>query len=942
MPDIHIELLNRRTAKAAAKKFSEKWLARSGDEKQECQQFWTELLRTVYGVINPEDYIRFEAPVEVGHMRYIDAHIPSTRVIIEQKSSNINLDDPQLQAGGVKLTPYEQAKRYSDNLSYDERIRWIVTCNFREFRVHDMTLSRESERAIPVSVISLNELSKHFHRLNFLVDSQSVRVAKEKEISMEAGEIIARIYSALLKHSHTPNDPLTLKWLNKFCVRLVFCLYAEDSGLFEPDQFLNYVSASHTPDHLRQRLLALFIALNRPKEQRDPYDEELLSFPYVNGGLFADENMVIPSLDENIRNLIQEHASAEFDWKNISPTIFGALFESTLNPITRRIGGMHYTSIENIHKVIDPLFLHELRAEFSSIQNSEIEANNRKRGLIKLQDKLASLTILDPACGSGNFLTETFISLRRLENDIIRALIALDGTDGQSTLFLTKVSIQQFLGIEINDFAVAVAKTALWIADSQMWEETQEIIHNPAAFLPLKSHEGIREANALRVDWLDNAPNRKLNYIIGNPPFEGARKMTDAQKEDLRLVLAGFDQVGYLDYVAAWYKKAADIMVNNTATKTAFVSTNSITQGQQVAPLWRPLAEMGCHIDFAHSTFKWKSDAKKSAAVHCVIIGLSCGEQSKTRMLIDNEGKGTPAAHINFYLANAADVFVEQRRNPLCDVPKIGIGNQIIDDSNYLFTESEKKDFVALEPCSASYFKIWIGADELINGKKRFCLWLGDCSPAELAKMPLCMSRVNAVRAFRQESSRKATRLLANSPTRFGVENMPDEKFIVMPRHPSQNYNVYVLLEFVNYPKSVLASDAALIIRNASLYHFGVLSSRMHMVWMSAVCGRWKSDFRYSAEVVYNNFPWPHPTEEQKNLIERCAQEVLDARALYPDCSLGDMYHSKKKFMPDELQKAHKNLDKAVEKAYCRDKFTDDMRRLSYLLEMYKNLTQRE
>lgn len=921
-----------RKAKAAAKEFSKKWQTRPGDEKQECAAFWLELLRTVYGVRNPEDIVLFEDRVKVDHTRFIDARIPSTRVIIEQKSADVALDAPQKQSGGALLTPYEQAKRDADSLSFDERARWIVTCNFREFRVHDLNRKNPAE---PVSIIALAELPTFYHRLFFLTDTQSQRVEKEKEVSMKAGELISRVYNAMLARYKNPNDADTLRHLNKFCVRLVFCLYAEDAEIFAKDQFLNYLSNSN-PREVRERIKKLFLALNRRKEERDQYDEELLAFPYVNGGLFAEPDMEIPLFDTEMVQLILDEASAGFDWSDISPTIFGGLFESTLNPETRRSGGMHYTSIENIHKVIDPLFLDALKEELDAILNKQYSAVKRKENLLAYQDKLAKLTFLDPACGSGNFLTETYISLRRLENEALRAMSNGQGEFG-GEFSKVRVSIQQFHGIEINDFAVSVAKTAMWIASAQTWRETQEFSTQELGdFLPLETYDNIREGNALQLDWLAPLPNRHVDYIMGNPPFSGARYMSQEQKADLMRVFAGCKNAGDLDFVSAWYMKATRLM-QETNTKAALVSTNSITQGQQVALLWRPLAELGCHIDFAYRTFKWDNEARNKAAVHCVIVGFSCGNEKAKNLLVSEDGTPTEVSHINGYLVGAPDIFIDNRSKPLCNVPEMSIGNKPIDGGNYLFTEAEMHDFLTKEPQAASHFKAWMGAEELINGKKRFCLWLGDCTPAELRKLPLCLKRVEAVREFRLASKSAPTRVLADKPTRFHVQNMPKDSYVVVPKVSSERRH-YIPIGLLD--EHTLSSDLLQLIPQATLYHFGILTSTMHMAWMRSVCGRLKSDYRYSNKLVYNNFPWPEPTAEQQAKIEACAQAVLDARALYPDSSLADLYDPKTAHLAPELTKAHAALDIAVEKAYGR-KFKDDSDRVAFLFEEYRKLSNK-
>ena len=912
--------------RAAAKEFTAYWAGR-GDEKQETQRFWIDLLRNVYGVAEPEKAIEFECPVKLDHVSFIDGYIKDTRVLIEQKGADIDLRRGYKQSDGSMLTPYQQARRYAGYLPHDKNPRWIVVCNFREFHVHDMNRPNDEPE-----VVALADLEKEYHRLNFLVDTGDENIKKEMEISLQAGEIVGTLYDALLKQYKDPESPDTLKSLNALCVRLVFCLYAEDAEIFGGHGKFHDYMLRHQND-ARRALIDLFQVLDTKPEDRDPYmDDDLAAFPYVNGGLFADENIIIPRLDETIVDLLLHRASSDFDWSSISPTIFGAVFESTLNPETRRSGGMHYTSIENIHKVIDPLFLDDLKAELAEIQSITVETT-RKRRLKDYQHKLAGLKFLDPACGSGNFLTETYISLRKLENEALRSLsdqIMLGDVTNP-----IQVSIGQFYGIEINDFAVTVAKTALWIAESQMMKETEDIMHMSLDFLPLKSYANIVEGNALRMDWESVVPKQELNYIMGNPPFVGARMMSPEQKDDLNSVFPGWKNAGNLDYVSCWYKNAADLM-DGTAVRSALVSTNSVTQGESVANLWKPLFEAGIHIDFAHRTFRWDSEAKMKAHVHCVIVGFSVAPNSKPKVIFTSD-RPQIAENINGYLLDADNVFVESRNKPICDVPEIGIGNKPIDGGNYLFTEEEMQEFVEKEPASKKWFKPWYGSQEFINRKPRYCLWLGDCPPNELRKMPECMKRVNAVRQLRLESKSAGTRKLADTPTRFHVENMPKGTYIVIPEVSSERRK-YVPMGFMS--PDILCSNLVKIIPNATLYHFGILTSNVHMAWMRAVCGRLKSDYRYSKDVVYNNFPWPTPTDEQKAKIKETAQAILDARALYPDSSLADLYDETT--MPPELRKAHQQNDKAVMRAYGFDiKTTTETSCVAELMRMYQKLTER-
>ncbi len=912
--------------KAAAKKFAESWKGK-GYEKGQSQLFWIELLTKVYGVEDISAFISFEDQVHLDHTSFIDGYIPSTKVMIEQKSLGKDLNKPIKQSDGSLCTPFQQAKRYVTDLPLSKHPRWIVTCNFAEFYVYDM----ERPNGEPEK-IKLADLPREYYRLSFLTKTDSEHIKKEMEVSLQAGELVGKLYNAILKQYHDPENPDSLRSLNMLCVRLVFCLYAEDAGIFgRHEMFHDYLSRFDVKD-VRKALIELFRMLDTKECDRDSYDDTpVAEFPYVNGGLFADENIEIPQFNEEIVDLLLKNASEDFDWSKISPTIFGAVFESTLNPETRRSGGMHYTSIENIHKVIDPLFLDDLKAELEEIKQGKKAIKKRVE---MFKNKLSSLKFLDPACGSGNFLTETYISLRRLENEAIKLTI-----DKGQLMFDTgdviRVSIGQFYGIEINDFAVTVAKTALWIAESQMMHETEEIISKSLDFLPLKSYANIVEANALRIDWENVVPKSELNYIMGNPPFVGARLMSDGQKADVFSVFDGVKNNGNLDYVSCWYKKAADLMTG-TEIRTALVSTNSITQGEQVAILWKNLFQSGVHIDFAYRTFIWDSEASSKAHVHCVIVGFSKAYNKRIKHLFDN-GTTKTVTNINGYLVEADNIVIESRTKSLCKVPQIGIGNKPIDDGNYLFTKEEYESFIKTEPLSKPYFKLWYGSQEFINRKPRYCLWLGDCSPRVLRSMPECLKRVENVRNFRLSSKSEGTRKLADNPTRFHVENMPQSTYIVIPKVSSEKRR-YIPIGYIE--PEVLCSDLVFIIPNATLYHFGVLTSNVHMAWVRTICGRMKSDYRYSKDIVYNNFPWCNPTPEQKALIEQTAQSILDARALYPDCSLADLYDEVT--MPPELRKAHQANDRAVMKAYGFDvKTMTESSCVAELMKMYKRLADK-
>ena len=892
----------------AAKNFAAYWKGK-GYEKGESQPFWLSLLRDVYGVEHPEQFIQFEEQVHLDHTSFIDGTIPATHVLIEQKGLGKDLNKPIKQSDGALLTPFEQAKRYILELPVSQHPRWVVTCNFSTFYVYDM----ERPHGEP-EIIQLENLEREYYRLQFLVDAGHEHLKREMEVSIAAGEIVGLLYDAFYNQFTPPrrNNVDTLKSLNKLCVRLVFCLYAEDAGIFgQRGMFHDYLSAFDTRG-MRKALVELFKVLDTRPQDRDPYlqddNPDLAAFPYVNGGLFSDEDIEIPPFTDEIRNLLLNKASEDFNWAEISPTIFGAVFESTLNPETRRSGGMHYTSIENIHKVIDPLFLDELKAELDEICANPVE-RTRTAKLRVFQRKLASLTFLDPACGSGNFLTETYLSLRRLENKILVEL-----SHGQVTMYSAsespiQVSISQFYGIEINDFAVTVAKTALWIAESQMMKETEKILLVPLEFLPLKTNAFIVEGNALRVDWESVVPKGKLNYIMGNPPFIGARLMGKEQKADVNTIFPGWKNAGNLDYVCCWYKKAADIM-QGTSVRSALVSTNSVSQGESVANLWKPLFDDGVHIDFAYRTFRWDSEAKIKAHVHCVIIGFSVAANFVPKKVFDGD-RYQLAENINGYLLDSENVFVESRNKPLCNVPEIGIGNKPIDGGFYLFEKDEMSDFLKKEPSAKKYFRPWYGSREFINQKPRYCLWLGECTPAELKAMPLCLERVKAVREYRLASPSTGTIKIADKPTRFHVENMPKGNYIVIPEVSSQKRK-YIPMGYMD--SNSLCSNKLRLMPNATIYEFGILESNVHMAWMRVVCGRLKSDYDYSIKIVYNNFPWPAPTEQQKAKIEQTAQAILDARALYPDSSLADLYDELT--MPPELRKAHQANDRAVMDAY--------------------------
>ncbi len=938
----------------AAAEFAERWKGR-GYERGESQPFWIDLLSNVFGVETPSDgFISFEDHRMVDASNFIDGRILSTRVLIEQKSLGKDLRAGIRQSDGSLLNPFQQARRYVVSLPVSEHPRWIVTCNFSEFLVYDM----EQPNGEPEQIL-LENLGKEYYRLMFLVDAKNEHLSKEMQVSMQAGEIVARIYDALLKQ-YNDDSPEAQRWLNILCVRIVFCLYAEDAGVFTHDQFHDFLVTYEAKD-LRRALRDLFEVLNTPMEKRSKYlQEDLKAFPYTNGGLFEEE-IEIPQFTEELKETLLQNASLDFDWSEISPTIFGAVFESTLNPDTRRSGGMHYTSIENIHKVIDPLFLNDLRRELDEILEEKVEKQRIKK-LDAYQERLASLTFLDPACGSGNFLTETYLSLRRLENEAIR-----ERYHGQTMMgaFVNpiKVSIQQFYGIEINDFAVTVATTALWISEAQMLAETEKIIKQDIDFLPLKAYHNIREGNALRMDWdvievkkdiptiyaknvhLIVEPESMMasepieydevnvvtphfdgeaksdtvryqvhyDYIIGNPPFVGYSLQSKEQKDDILKVFIDrkgkpYKTAGKIDYVAGWYYKAAQL-VHNQKTRAALVSTNSITQGEQVAAIWKPLKELfDIHIDFAHRTFRWDSEASLKAHVHCVIIGFSNLDVPK--VIYDNE-KQKNAENINAYLIDAPDICLESRTKSICTVPQMSSGGKPVEGGFLILSPEEKEDLINMEPLIEPYIRPFTSGDDFINNKKRYCLWLKDCSPSLLRQCKLTIQRVENVKSFRLASKKEATRRCAETPTLFMEIKEPTSSYLLIPATSSEQRR-YIPIGYVD--RKVIPNNAVQIIPNATLYHFGILTSNVHMAWMRAVCGRLEMRYRYSANIVYNNFPWPSPTEEQMAKIEQTAQAILDARAKYPDSSLADLYDELT--MPVELRKAHQENDRAVMQAY--------------------------
>ena len=916
--------------KNKAKEFAEYWKGK-GYEKGESQKYWLSLLRNVYGIDEPEKFIFFEDQVHIDHTSFIDGFIPTTHVLIEQKGLGKDLRKPIKQSDGTLLTPFQQAKRYAAELPYSQRPRWIITCNFSNFLVYDM----ENPNSEPEEIL-LENLEKEYYRLQFLVDEGNEHLKREMDISIKAGELVGKIYDEILKQYRNPENEESLKSLNMLCVRLVFCLYAEDAGLFgKKNIFHDYLSRFEVKD-LRRAIIELFKVLDTKPEERDPYmEEELAAFTYVNGGLFANEDIEIPNFTEEAKQILLNKASEDFDWSEISPTIFGAVFESTLNPETRRSGGMHYTSIENIHKVIDPLFLDDLKDELEEIKNISV-IKTRKKKLEEFQDKLASLKFLDPACGSGNFLTETYLSLRRLENKVVKTMTGGQILLGDESISPIKVSISQFYGIEINDFAVTVATTALWIAESQMMKETESILHINLDFLPLKSYTNITEGNALRIDWNDVVPKEDLNYIMGNPPFIGKKEQTESNKQDMKLVIP-IKKFKQLDYVACWYFKASEYIAD-TNIEVAFVSSNSITQGEQALTIWEPLLnEYKVFINFAHRTFKWDSEANMKAHVHCVIVGFAKFER-KEKIIYDGQILNK-SQNINQYLAPADNIFIEKVGNPLQNVQIMTKGAQLIDGGNFIVgNQEEYNKVIQAEPFIKDYIRKYYNARDLLNnGEMIYVLYLEECPPDTIKKSKFIYERVKAVYEYRANNESPSTNILKETPSKYFQAQVPKGKSVVVPVVSSENRR-YVPMCFM--PEGIVYTNALFFVDNATIYTFGILMSNVHMAWMRTICGRMKSDYRYSNTMVYNTFPWPNPTDEQREKIEKTAQKILDARELYPNSSLADLYDEL--LMPSELRKAHQENDKAVMEAYGFDwKNMKESDCVAELMKMYQKLVEK-
>ncbi|WP_366823683.1 DNA methyltransferase [Kocuria sp.] len=919
---------NERARVQAAKRFVESWAGR-GYEKGDTHSFWLELLRDVVGMKNVTTAVRFEQ--STSERGFIDVIIPDAKTMIEQKSLGVDLDKPESRQGSM-VTPFQQVKRYADSLPNSQRPDTIIVSDFGRFRIHDLDQVKPAEN---YTEFTLAELPEQLHLLDFLTDPHRTRQGREEQVSLDAGQLVGKLYELLRQQYVDPDSPESRHALNVLCVRLVFCLFAEDAGLFPKNAFFNYLN-DLPARQVRAALRDLFIHLRTKPEDLDPYEsDELKAFPYVNGGLFeADED--IPGFSDEIVRVLLHDVSLGTNWSQISPTIFGGVFESTLNPETRRSGGMHYTSPKNIHRVIDPLFLNDLTTELEDIVAlSGVTDRKRRNALEQYHNKIASLTFFDPACGSGNFLTETYISLRRLENKVLSEL-----NHYQTSLVLDteysplKVSLDQFYGIEINDFAVSVATTALWIAELQANAEAQIIVTQTIEDLPLTDSARIVTGNALTLDWSAVLPSGECSYLIGNPPFRGARYQTPEQKANLVAVFDGARNAGNIDFVAGWFMKAARYM-GDSPIRAAFVATNSICQGEQVANVWSPIYDLGVRIDFAHDTFRWHNESNDAAAVYVVIVGFS--KQGGVKRLfhhptVNDEAVVEAPAQLNAYLKDAPDVFVWSRSEPLSDVPRIGIGNKPIDGGYYLFTPAEKEAFLDVEPGAAQFFHRWYGSQEFIKGIERWVLWVGGATPSELSELPEVIKRIHAVRDLRASSRSAPTRKIAATPTRFHVENIPLGQSVLIPEVSSERRKYIPLGHLL---PGDLASNLVRLVPNATLYHFGILHSRAHNAWMRTVAGRLKSDYRYSGGIVYNTFVWPSSSDSQQSHIADRAQDVLNARDLYPDSTIAQMYDPDLDFMFPALTSAHAALDDAVERAYGLEVGLEEKDVVAHLFELY-------
>lgn len=922
------------TDKKSRKEFVKTWTGR-GYEKGETQHFWLSLLTNILGYEH-NDTVLFEHHTSTGG--FIDVWIRQSDVMIEQKGIEIDLDKPEPRQGVLK-TPLQQVQDYAASLPLTEQPKYLLTCNFKTFRVYDRTRYGDKDLSDHAFEFSLEDLVDHPEYLSCIVDPNNSRLRKEQEVSEQAGRLIGDLYDMLLKQYHDPDSDETKHSLNVLCVRLVFCLFCEDAGLFgEPDAFSKYLMNVH-PDNIRIKLQHLFDNLDRPRADRDEYDDDIKVFPYVNGGLFR-EKVVIPPFTQEIKEFILDKMALPVNWSAISPTIFGGIFESTLNPETRRKGGMHYTSPENIHKVIDPLFLDDLKAEFNAIRtDEELSAIKKRNRYKKFHEKLCSLVFFDPACGSGNFLTETYICLRQLEYAVLKEYKSKQvsmfdsAVEGELTM---RIKLDQFYGIEINDFAVAVAETALWISRLKANQEYLLLLDLDEKDFPLTDRANIICDNALRFNWNDLVEPSRVSYIMGNPPFVGASRCSDEQKNEIVSLYGNIKLSNSLDYVAGWYIKSAEYMSENHNIHAALVSTNSITQGEQIYPIWNTLIQRySVRIDYAYNSFYWSSDSTDPAHVYCVIIGFSLGDNHAGYLYDSQSGEKILINSFSPYLKDLPIAIVQSIPRPLCDVPQMVLGNKPADDGNLILSTAERNILLRKNPSLEPLIRPYIGSEELIHGDMRYCLWLLGFDMNELEQYPEILPRINAVKQFRLNSSAKDTREKAKVPMEFFRTPVYDTDYLVVPSTTTSRRE-YIPIGYCG--KNTIPNNSTSVIPNASLYLFGVITSALHNGWMRVVCGRLGNGYRYTGKIVYNNFPWPAPTDEQKAIIEQTAQGILDARALYPDKSLADLYDPDK--MPPELKAAHEANDKAVMDAYGFSYEMTEPQIVAELMKMYQELTK--
>lgn len=880
--------------------FSKEW-EKEEKEHAESQSFWNDFFN-IFG-ISRRRVASFEEPVKkLGDKRgRIDLFWKGT-LLVEHKSRGKDLEKA-----------YTQALDYFPGLKDSELPQYILVSDFEIFRLYDLDEDASYEFA-------LSELYKNVHLFGFMAGYVKHKIVEEDPINIEAAELMGNLHDKL-KELGYDNHALEL-----FLVRLLFLMFAEDTSIFEKNEFVEFLDNKTKEDgsDLGSKLTELFQVLNTPISKRmKNLDESLANFPYVNGKLF-EEFLPIPSFDSTMRKMLIE--CCYLNWSKISPAIFGSLFQSIMDKEHRRNLGAHYTSEANILKLIRPLFLDELYERFEKVKKN-------KKQLVEFHKELSTLHFLDPACGSGNFLIIAYRELRILELEILKILHTQSVLDIASIVWC---DVDQFHGIEIEEFPAQIAQVAMWLIDHQMNMMISEHFGQYFVRLPLKKSANIVNANSLQISWEDVISKDKLTYIFGNPPFIGKQLQNKEQKEDMAKVFNKVKGAGVLDFVTAWYLKASKY-IQNRKIKVAFVSTNSISQGEQVGVLWKELfTNYGIKIHFAHQTFNWSNEAKSNAAVHVVIVGFASFDTTNKKIFEYEDIKSVPhekiVKNINPYLVEGDDIVIEKRRKPICDVPNISFGSMPNDGGNFLLTDEEKEELIKQEPLSEKYIKPLLSASEFLNGKNRWCLWLKDLNPNDLKSMSLVKQRVENVKKLREESSREATKKLAEYPTLFGEIRQPKTDFILIPRHFSENRQYVVTGYFTN---NFIASDSCLAIDKASIFYFGIITSIMHMSWVKYICGRIKSDYRYSNELVYNNFPFPKDvSEKQKNIVEEKAKKVLDIRASFEDCSLADLYNPLS--MPPILKKAHQDLDKAVDSCYGKKSFKNDKERIEFLFELYE------